>query len=298
MRVSVLLLSVVLFLASRSNNLAVYLIADFKTSFSSTPEIEIWLDGHDAGSCDLPDPAKKEFPSGAVCTFQARRGRHDVFVQIKVPGYKRFTRNIPSFEVSQEGSILDIGAVNLSPSEIPKIVGFNVAQASDRSQSYLVRVDLHNESKKSFFVTAISLKASKVGSSCDIAEPEVDYKLSDRLVVQTEGQDLIGKVVEKANGREYDFPAHCKIVIAPCSGGNRLQITIPAGFPLPPAEFARVNLFLPQKFVVVQTRRGSREQDVDTMSGFDSYEILMQTSDKDEPTILYHWKTDLGFRHW
>jgi hypothetical protein len=293
---SALYLAAALLLALPSNTVSVYLKAELKIPSSAEPKVEIWLDGRDAGKCELPEGTSQKVPPGAICSFQAKKGRHDVRVEIKVPGFKRFTHNVPSFVVGQDPSILDIGAIVLSASEIPKIEDIKVAQTLTGSPGYLVRVDLLNSSKKSFFVTEIVLSATSYRPLCDRMGPTYDYKLSDTLVVQTEGQDsreLAGTVVEKLNGKEYGLSATGEMVIAPCSGGDSLRIAIPAGFPLPSAEFVRVNLLFPQQFKVThasgsQDRRRSQQSEaerVDIMRGFDSHEILMKTSDEDEPAI-------------
>jgi hypothetical protein len=180
MRGPIILLCIALVLASPCLGVEVYLKADFKNASSAESFIYVGLDGRDAVPCVLPDPAPKDFLSGAICSFQVGKGTHDVFVQIKVSGYKRFTRNVPSFEVGDKPSVLDIGVVLLAASEIPRIEDINVAQAFDESQSYLVRVDLLNSSKKSFFIRNVLLSATEIDVCAGPGRQERDCQGTNR----------------------------------------------------------------------------------------------------------------------
>jgi hypothetical protein len=121
----------------------IYLRADIKSSSHSRPTINVRLDGNKTEECELPGKSSDKPPASAICSFQAAVGVHDVFVEIKFPGFKRFSRNVALFQVTKDATFLDLGPIVLSPSEIPKVEKIDIGLSTD-SKNILLQVDLLN----------------------------------------------------------------------------------------------------------------------------------------------------------
>jgi hypothetical protein len=286
----------------------VYIKAQLMPTVSGSPNVTVRLDGaSDQKECVASGSSAPKLLPGTICVFQAEEGLHDLLVQIKVPGYKRFSRNVVSFRVKKQSEVLDIGTAVLAKSEIPQIKEITVAKQApspivgqrgalhkddQRDQTYRLRIVLQNSAKKSFFVTGIYFQARMPGASCNTASPEIDVSLGDKIAVEAKGGDtskIVGSVLDKSDDRKlYVLSAAGGIHGSVCSGGVSFELNIPAGFVLPADEYVTVNLYLPQQFELKPPLNNGNEQlsHLDVMGEFTDHFIRIVTSDEDEPEII------------
>jgi hypothetical protein len=207
---------------------------------------------------------------GTLCYAPLSCDTKQALFTISAPGFKRYSRNLAQlkFESASNASGLmkraftdiDIGSIELVPSELPKVLQVIRSQASTGSVRF--EVILHNQLDREFFVQRLTFNAERERNDvkCGAAGGLANFQVSDRLTIAAkEGEFLKGssEFQELTRGPGFSVKAEGRISYKGCGGEATLSLAMPTAFTIPAKEYSAIEIRLPGHFNVQFDRSSS-----------------------------------------
>lgn len=194
-------------------------------------------------------------PKNTLCSSYIKKGAKNARIEIVAPGYKRYSRNIPSLRFENDTTYINLRTVNLIESELPRIE--RIVAGKKKGEGIKFEITLNNPLNKDFLITELEVNAIKFGDgSLCCCPPSAVFKLDEQLEIVAGGEfskDVKGSFKEEVRGNDYQLQAKGSIIKDGCDGSEQLSLSMPASFVLPSSEFTAIHVILPTNLRIIDS---------------------------------------------
>jgi len=230
-------------------------------------------------------------------------------IEVTLPGFKRYSRNIPGLEFRSAGagpllkaqrytSSVDLGIIDLTTSQLPQVAQVILSTGADGARRF--DITLRNSLKNEVLLKEVTLEASRLGTAehC-CCPPMAIFAVSSALVINTAGS-VTGSFEERLHSKDYRIEAKGEIDFDPCNHMRLLSLTLPTEVSLPGDQFTIIQILMPARmridkatFVNGKTSEVPNAKLVDNgeLDHFTSFTFSIRTSADDEAMIVAHYSS-------
>jgi hypothetical protein len=212
--------------------------------------------------CRIPE---QKAPPGTLCyntilDFEKKANAKNARLEIIAPGYKKFSKNIPSISFTNNVALITIGSIQLQQSDLPTVEQIVHSRAADGNNQF--EVTLHNRLKRDFLIRKVTIVATIPekfpGLSC-CCPPNSIFKIGDTLKIAAgvgKKQMATATFEELVRGKGHIVDATGSVEIDGCAGGGRLLLVLPTSFILPTSQYIAVPIIFPPQFRIIDAFYG------------------------------------------
>jgi hypothetical protein len=261
--------------------------------------------------CRIPD---QKAPPGTLCYdtifgFDKMVSAPNARLEVIAPGYKKFSKNLPSMSFTNNVAVLTIGSIRLQQSDLPTVAQVVRSRTADGSHRF--EITLHNRLKRDFLIREVTVAATipdKFPNVDCCCPPNSIFKIGDTLKIAAGGGEkrmAAATFEELVRGKGHTVEATGSIKVDGCRGGEELVLTLPTSFILPASQYIAVPIIFPSQFRIADAFYGFGNRKSHKFSSekpslehigngkvdrFRSYRFIFRTSMEDELDIIGSYK--------
>jgi hypothetical protein len=261
-----------------------YLVGSLKPSFDEGVEIKI-VTFNDSSTC-----AARSQLVGVVCAASVPKGTTSVRIEIRRRGYKMYALNVPRLTVKEGVAIVNISAVTMIASDLPKVKQIVVGQ--NNAGGRIFELTLMNKVSHDVLITGINIFAyiRGNGTSCYNSNSD-EYEISGQLTLTGGGKgemEATGEYRETVRASDFAINMTARISENHCDGSASLTLSLPTSFVVPKDSFSTILIIWPASFTIVSSHEGIGGEwpfSNSHLGRFHSFSFRLSTGEKDELDI-------------